>query len=113
MSAAGDISIIDASRHGECIAFVAANRYQLDDDRPYLWKTADCGTTWTRIDAGIATNEFTRVVREDPDRRGLLVAGTERGVWLSLNDGAFKGNLGKVLATDVSFSCNNQNVNIN
>jgi len=81
------VSSIDASQFGAGIAYVAANRFQLDDDRPYLWKTVDFGKTWTRIDAGIAPTEFTRVVREDPERRGLLVAGTERGVWLSLNDG--------------------------
>jgi photosystem II stability/assembly factor-like uncharacterized protein len=81
------VSSIDASTFGECIAYVAANRFQLDDERPYLWKTADCGATWTRIDAGIASGEFTRVLREDPARRGLLVAGTERGAWFSPNDG--------------------------
>ena len=81
------VSSVDPSAHSECAAYVAANRYQLDDDRPYLWKTSDCGATWTRIDAGIATNEFTRVLREDPERRGLLFAGTERGVWFSPNDG--------------------------
>lgn len=82
------ISSIDASKFGECIAYVAANRFQLDDDRPYLWKTADCGKAWTRIDNGITSSEFTRVVREDPAKRGLLVAGTERGVWFSPDDGA-------------------------
>jgi photosystem II stability/assembly factor-like uncharacterized protein len=82
------ISSIDASRFGECIAYVAANRFQLDDDRPYLWKTTDCGAHWARIDAGITSTEFTRVVREDPDKRGLLIAGTERGVWFSPDDGA-------------------------
>lgn len=81
------VSSIDASAHGECIAYVAGNRFQLDDDRPYLWKTANCGASWDRIDNGIAANEFTRVVREDPERRGLLVAGTERGAWFSLTDG--------------------------
>jgi len=82
------VSSIDASKFGACIAYVAANRYQLDDDRPYLWKTEDCGAHWSRIDAGIASTEFTRVVREDPAKRGLLIAGTERGVWYSPDDGA-------------------------
>ena len=82
------VSSIDASKFGECIAYVAANRFQLDDDKPYLWKTADCGAHWTRIDGGIAPSEFTRVVREDPAKRGLLVAGTERGAWYSMDDGA-------------------------
>src|SRR6185503_6569716 len=81
------VSSIDAWKFGECDAYVAANRYQLDDNRPYLWKTGDCGAHWTRIDAGLDPTEFTRVVREDPAKRGLLVAGTERGVWMSANDG--------------------------
>jgi photosystem II stability/assembly factor-like uncharacterized protein len=81
------VSSVDASKFGECIAYVAGNRYQLDDDRPYLWKTSNCGTSWERIDAGISPKEFTRVLREDPERRGLLFAGTERGVWFSPNDG--------------------------
>jgi photosystem II stability/assembly factor-like uncharacterized protein len=81
------VSSIDASAHGVCDAYVAANRFQLGDDRPYLWETSDCGRTWTRIDAGIAANEFTRVLREDPEHPGLLFAGTERGVWFSPSDG--------------------------
>ncbi|HEU4994239.1 MAG TPA: glycosyl hydrolase, partial [Gemmatimonadaceae bacterium] len=81
------VSSIDASVHDQCVAYVAANRFQLDDDHPYLWKTSNCGSSWERIDNGIAATEFTRVLREDPDRRGLLVAGTERGVWVSPNDG--------------------------
>jgi photosystem II stability/assembly factor-like uncharacterized protein len=81
-------SSIDASRFGECIAYVAANRFQLDDDKPYLWKTTNCGASWTRIDTGLPATEFTRVLREDPGKRGLLVAGTERGVYFSADDGA-------------------------
>ena len=81
------VSSIDASNHDQCVAYVAANRFQLDDDRPYLWKTANCGASWERIDSGIAETEFARVLREDPERRGLLIAGTERGVWFSPKDG--------------------------
>ncbi len=81
------VSSIDASHFGAGIAYVAANRYQLDDNRPLIWKTQDFGKTWTRIDTGIDQTEFTRVAREDPERPGLLVAGTERGVWFSLDDG--------------------------
>jgi hypothetical protein len=82
------ISIIDASAHAEGTAYLAANRFQLDDFAPSLWKTSDFGATWTKIVAGIAPDEFTRVIREDPERRGLLYAGTERGVWVSVDDGA-------------------------
>ena len=82
------VSIIEASRFAAGTAYVAANRYQLDDFAPYLWKTTDYGTTWHRIDRGIAGEEFTRVVREDEVRPGLLYAGTERGVWVSFDDGS-------------------------
>ena len=82
------IGIIDASRFDEGAAYVAANRYQLDDFSPSLWKTTDFGATWTKIVNGIAPDEFTRVIREDDVRRGLLFAGTERGVWVSFDDGA-------------------------
>jgi len=101
------VSSIDASRFGAGIAYVAANRYQLDDNRPYLWKTTDYGKTWTRIEAGIDPTEFTRVVREDPEKRGLLVAGTERGAWLSIDDGrswqSLRLNLPIVPVHDLTF----------
>lgn len=87
------ISIIEASHYNAGTAYVAANRFQLEDNDPYLFKTTDFGKTWTRIDGsgtahGIPSGEFTRVIREDPVRRGLLFAGTERGVWASLDDGS-------------------------
>ncbi|HMI46425.1 MAG TPA: glycosyl hydrolase, partial [Gemmatimonadaceae bacterium] len=82
------ISMIEASNFATGTAYVAANRYQLDDMRPYLYKTNDYGATWTPITNGISATEFTRVLREDPERAGLLYAGTERGVWVSFNDGA-------------------------
>jgi len=82
------MSVIDASPFAAGTAYLAANRQLLDDYKPYLFKTTDYGATWTEIDAGIPKNELTRVVREDPVRRGLLFAGTERGVWVSLDDGA-------------------------
>jgi photosystem II stability/assembly factor-like uncharacterized protein len=82
------ISIVEASHYQEGAAYVAANRFQLDDFSPSLWKTTDFGATWTKIVNGIAPEEFTRVIREDPVRRGLLYAGTERGVWVSFDDGA-------------------------
>ena len=99
------ISIIDASHFGAGTAYVAANRYQLDDDAPYLYKTSDYGKTWTRIDAGIDRTQFTRTIREDPERRGLLYVGTERGVWVSFDDGShwqsLQRNLPKVPVHDL------------
>ncbi|MFW6075426.1 MAG: WD40/YVTN/BNR-like repeat-containing protein, partial [Chloroflexota bacterium] len=81
------ISIIEASPHDAAKAYVAATRYKSHDDRPYLLKTSDYGANWDVIVEGIPENEFTRVIREDPDQPGLLYAGTERGMWVSFNDG--------------------------
>ncbi|HLB54457.1 MAG TPA: glycosyl hydrolase [Gemmatimonadales bacterium] len=81
------VSIIEASSHGKGTAYLAGNRFQLNDYAPYLYRTTDYGKTWTRINTGIAPSEFTRVIREDPVRAGLLYAGTERGVWVSFDDG--------------------------
>jgi photosystem II stability/assembly factor-like uncharacterized protein len=86
--------------------YVAATRYKLDDFRPYLFKTMDFGKTWTRIDNGIDRKHFTRVVRADPDRKGLLYAGTENGLYISFDDGAhwesFMCNLPIVPITDLT-----------
>ena len=82
------ISIIEPSPTNAGMAYVAATRYKHDDFAPYLYKTADYGQTWTKITDGIAPGAFTRVVRADPDRAGLLYAGTETGVYVSFDDGA-------------------------
>ncbi len=81
------ISIVEPSHYAAGTAYVAANRYQLGDKRPLLYKTTDFGKTWTQITNGIDSEHFLRVVREDPVRRGLLFAGTERGVYISYDDG--------------------------
>ncbi len=80
------ISIIDASPFDAASAYVAVNRFRLDEQRPQLFRTHDSGKTWTEIDRGIEAAP-TNVVRADPQRRGLLYAGTERGVWVSFDDG--------------------------
>ncbi|HKS73122.1 MAG TPA: hypothetical protein VJQ82_07990 [Terriglobales bacterium] len=82
------ISLIDASPHDAGTAYVAVDRHQLDDYHPYVYKTGDYGKTWSKITKGIADDTFVRAVREDPKRRGLLYAGTEKGVFVSFNDGA-------------------------
>ena len=91
------ISIIEPSPHDAATAYLAATRYKLDDSTPYLYKTGDYGATWTRITGGIPAGAITRVIREDPNRRGLLYAGTETGVFLSFDDGTtwlpFQSNL--------------------
>lgn len=81
------ISLIEASPHTNGVAYLAANRYQLGDRAPYLYKTADFGRTWTKITAGLPADDFLRTVREDPKRRGLLYAGTEHGIYVSFDDG--------------------------
>lgn len=81
------VSIIEPSRHHPEVAYLAATRYKFDDPRPYLFKTADGGRTWTAIQSGIPDDEYTRVVREDPEVAGLLYAGTERGVYVSTDAG--------------------------
>jgi photosystem II stability/assembly factor-like uncharacterized protein len=81
------ISIIEPSPHDPAAAYAAATRYKLDDFQPYLFKTNDYGKTWTKIINGIGANDFTRVIREDPQRRGLLYAGTETGARVSFDDG--------------------------
>ena len=81
------ISIIDPSPHDAGTAYVAATRFKLQDNKPYLYKTSDYGRTWTKIVEGIPAADFTRVIREDPGRKGLLYAGTETGVYVSFDDG--------------------------
>ena len=88
------ISIIEPSPHQPGAAYIAATRYKLDDTRPYLYKTTDYGESWQLITAGIPDDEFTRVIREDPNKRGLLFAGTETGIYISLDDGASWRRLG-------------------
>jgi hypothetical protein len=81
------ISIIEPSPHDPATAYVAATCYKSDDLHPYLYRTSDYGATWTPIVGGIAEDEFTRVIRADPSRRGLLYCGTERGILVSFDDG--------------------------
>lgn len=81
------ISIIEISPHDPAKVYVAANRYQLDDNAPYLFKSDDYGQTWQPINDGIREGDFTRTIREDPTKAGLLYAGTETGIYVSFDDG--------------------------
>ena len=81
------VSGLELSPHDPATAYLAANRYQSGDYQPYLFKTSDYGKTWQGIVEGIKETDFTRVIREDPGRRGLLYAGTEAGVYVSFDDG--------------------------
>ncbi|MFQ5789926.1 MAG: glycosyl hydrolase, partial [Acidobacteriota bacterium] len=81
------VSIIEESHHRPGTAYVAANRYQVDDRQPYVWRTRDYGQTWTKIVNGIQPGHFARAVREDPVREDLLFLGTEHGVDVSFDAG--------------------------
>jgi photosystem II stability/assembly factor-like uncharacterized protein len=81
------VSVLEASHTDANEAYAAINTLRLDDLRPHLYRTRDAGKTWTEIVEGIPANENTNSVREDPRRKGLLFAGTERAVYLSFDDG--------------------------
>lgn len=91
--------------------YVAGTRYKLGDYTPYLYKTEDYGQTWTRITNGIPSEHFTRVLRADPKRKGLLYAGTENGMYVSFDDGAswqsLQMNLPIVPITDLAIKNDN------
>lgn len=82
------ISIIEASPHNAGTAYLAVDRHKLDDFNPWIFKTLDFGGSWTRIDKGIPDGAYVHAVREDPRRKGLLFAGTEKGPFISFDDGA-------------------------
>ena len=75
------------SPHDAATAYVAATCYKMDDFTPYFLKTNDFGANWQLITGRIRENDFSRTIREDPARRGLLYAGTETGLYVSWNDG--------------------------
>ncbi len=82
------VSLIEASPHEAATAYAAIDRHKLDDLKPLIFKTHDGGKTWTKVITGIPDGAFVRAVREDPVRKGLLYAGTELGVYASVDDGA-------------------------
>jgi photosystem II stability/assembly factor-like uncharacterized protein len=100
------VNAIEVSPHDPAGAYLAVTRYLLGDPKPYIFKTGDYGKSWTTIVTGIDDGEPVRVVREDPGRRGLLYAGTERGVYVSFDDGAewqsLRLNLPAVPVTDLA-----------
>ncbi len=100
------VNSIEASPHDAGSAYFAATSYKSDDYKPYIYKTSDYGSTWKKVVAGIADDAFTRVVREDPNRKGFLYAGTETGMYYSTNDGeswqSLRLNLPVVPITDLA-----------
>ena len=104
------INIIEASPYDAQTAYVAANRYQMDDFKPYIYRTHDSGKTWTPISSGIAPDAFVRAVRQDRVRKDLLYAATETGVYVSFDDGdhwqSLQLNLPVVSVTDLAVKDN-------
>ncbi|HEV8146693.1 MAG TPA: hypothetical protein VGP79_09940, partial [Bryobacteraceae bacterium] len=107
----GRIQNIEPSPHRAGTAYFAAYRYLLGDFAPYIYRTDDFGKTWTRLTDGkngIASDEPTRVIREDPNRAGLLYAGTEFGMYVSFDNGArwqsFRMNLPATPITDIKLT---------
>jgi photosystem II stability/assembly factor-like uncharacterized protein len=92
-------------------AYAVATSYKFGDYTPYIYKTTDFGKTWTVITTGIPKEEFVRVVRADPKRQGLLYAGTEKGMWVSFDDGVgwgkFQLNLPPVPIADLAVKDDN------
>jgi photosystem II stability/assembly factor-like uncharacterized protein len=83
----GTVSTIEASPFDAGTAYLVVDDHRMDDVRPYLWKTTDYGRSWKSLAAGLAADVYLHAVREDPKKRGLLFAGTERGVAFSPDDG--------------------------
>jgi photosystem II stability/assembly factor-like uncharacterized protein len=81
------ISMIEASHFDPAVAYAAVDRSRLDDQTPYIYRTRDYGATWQLVTNGIGAPAFLRAIREDPQDKDLLFAGTEFGVYVSLDDG--------------------------
>ncbi len=82
------INSMEASPFDAGTAYIAGTMYKFDDNRPYLYKTVDYGKSWQEIINGLPSGAFTRCIREDPNKRDLLYAGTETGIYVSFNGGA-------------------------
>lgn len=104
------INSVEPSPFDPGTCYVAGTRYKMGDFRPYLYKTTDYGATWKPINQGIPSEHFTRVLRADPEKKGLLYVGTETGMYISFNDGeswnAFQQNLPIVPITDLALKDN-------
>ncbi|MCB0278998.1 MAG: glycosyl hydrolase [Calditrichaeota bacterium] len=105
------INSIDVSPFDKGKVYIAGTRYKLGDYQPYLYKSNDYGESWEKITDGIAAEHFTRVLRADPKRKGLLYTGTESGMYISFDDGqswkSFQLNLPIVPITDLTIKDDN------
>ena len=101
----GIINSMEVSPHDPGTVYITVMKYKFNDFKPYIYTTTDYGATWTNKTKGIPEGAYARAVRSDPDRKGLLYAGTERGIYVSFDDAAswthFKRNLPMVPITDI------------
>ncbi len=81
------VTMLEASHFDAATAYASVDRHQLGDFEPYVYRTRDSGRTWQKVAAGLPAGVYVHVVKEDPARRGLLFAGTERGAFVSFDDG--------------------------
>ncbi len=101
----GIINSIDVSPHDPATVYITMMRYKLSDFKPYIYKSTDYGSSWTQVQRDIPEGAYARVVREDPVRKDLLYAGTERGLYISFDGGAawqqWQSNLPMTPITDL------------
>ncbi|WP_421809453.1 WD40/YVTN/BNR-like repeat-containing protein [Flagellimonas sp.] len=99
------INVVEPSPHDAATAYIAVAGYKLNNFTPMIYKTTDYGASWQKITNGLPGDTFARSVREDPDRKGLLYAGTETGMYVSFTDGQqwlpLQNNLPEVPITDL------------
>jgi photosystem II stability/assembly factor-like uncharacterized protein len=104
------VNSIEVSPHDPAAAYVVLTRYKFNDFTPHVFRTSDYGENWARVVEGIAEEDWVRVVREDPVRPGLLYAGTETGLYISMDEGdawvPFQLNLPVVPITDLTIRNN-------
>ena len=100
------VDMIEVSPHDPATAYLSGTRYKFDDNHPFLFKTTDYGATWQSITGNLPQDDFTRCIREDTERQGLLYVGTETGIYVSFNDGetwhSMRGNLPVVPVYDLA-----------
>ena len=100
------VDMIEVSPHDPATAYLSGTRYKFDDNRPFLFKTSDYGATWQSITGNLPADDFTRCIREDTERQGLLYVGTETGIYVSFDDGgtwhSLRGNLPVVPVYDLA-----------
>jgi len=103
----GRLQQIEASPFSADTAYIAVDFHEVDNDKPYVFKTHDFGKTWTPIAVGLPNDQPAKVIRENPNRRGFLVVGTETGLFYSTDDGArwtpLKSNFPTVPTYDIKF----------